>query len=74
MSVIDCAYTDHWHLSVAARRDAPTADLDLTSLLPRCASLGVDRNCETERSDSHGDDRQHHRDSEASVVEGRSLR
>jgi hypothetical protein len=35
MAAVDGADTDHRHPSVDPRRDAPTADLDLASLLPR---------------------------------------
>jgi hypothetical protein len=37
MSAIDRTHADHWHPSIDSRRDAPTADLDLASLLSRCA-------------------------------------
>jgi hypothetical protein len=46
---------DH-RLCSASRLAAPTADLDLAPLLSRCASLGVDRNRETERGNAYGDD------------------
>jgi hypothetical protein len=55
MPAVDGSHMDH-RLCSASRLVAPTADLDLASLLPRCASLGVDRNRETERGNDHGDD------------------